>query len=88
MCFLFMKELKTISSLYTYNRTVNGSEKGNTMDTKDVWLHVGQLHSYTGEKLVGGSQTRRNCLQLRPSLSQLQHGGMNHMHLPVLTVSK
>ena len=50
-----MRELKNISILYTYNRTGKGSEKGNRKDTKDGWLHTGQLHNYTGEKLDGGS---------------------------------
>lgn len=31
-------------------RLGKGSEKGNGMDTKDGWLHVGQLDKYAGEK--------------------------------------
>lgn len=49
-----MGELKNISIFYTYNRIGKGSEKGTRTDAKDAWLHVGQLHNYTREKLVGG----------------------------------
>lgn len=50
-----MRELKNISITYAYNRIGKGSEKGNRTDTKDAWLHAGQLRNYTGEKLVRSS---------------------------------